>query len=195
MTTTTARSLPLAAAIWPVNDNTRVLRAVVLMVVGSLLLTVSAKIMVPFWPVQMSMQTFAVLLIAAAYGSRLGCATVALYLAQGALGLPVFGLGGGIAYLAGPTGGYLIGYFFAAFVIGWMVERGYGHKMLTALAAFLVGEIILFTFGVGWLAYLIGFDRAIAGGLLPFLPAEALKVALAVALLPFAWRLVERFGR
>lgn len=195
MTTTTARSLPLAAALWPAEGNTRVLRALVLMVAGSLLLTVSAKVMVTFWPVQMSMQTFAVLVIGAAYGSRLAGATVGLYLAQGIAGLPVFGLGAGLAYLAGPTGGYLIGFLFAAITVGWLAERGFDRNILTALAAFLVGEAIIYILGIGWLAWLIGFEQAIAGGLVPFLPAEVFKLALAVAVLPFAWRLVERFGR
>ncbi len=182
----------LAGALWPAKENTRWLRATVLVLVGTALLTLSAKIQVPFWPVQMSMQTFAVLVIGAVYGARLAGATVALYLAQGAIGLPVFGLGAGLAYMAGPTGGYLIGFLVAAIVVGWLAERGFDRRWPTALAAFLIGDIIIFAFGIAWLTGLIGFEKAVAGGLLPFLPAEALKIALAMAVLPLAWKVVGR---
>jgi biotin transport system substrate-specific component len=188
MNSTALRHPPLASVLWPASGQSRLLRALALVVLGSLLLTASAKIMVPFWPVQMSMQTFAVLIIGAAYGSRLAFATVAAYLAQGAAGLPVFGLGGGLAYFAGPTGGYLVGFLVAATLVGWLAERGFGRHVVTALVAFLAGDAVIFLFGVGWLAVLIGPGPAIAGGLVPFLPAEVLKIALAVALLPLAWR-------
>lgn len=182
----------LAGALWPARAGSELLRNVVLVLIGSALLTVSAKIMVPFWPVQMSMQTFAVLVIGAAYGPRLGGATVAFYLAQGAIGLPVFGLGAGLAYMVGPTGGYLIGFLPAVIVVGFLAERGFDRRWPTALVMFLIGDAIIFTFGVAWLASLIGFEKAIAGGLLPFLPAEALKIALAMAVMPIAWKLVGR---
>lgn len=182
----------LAGTLWPAEGSSEILRNVVLALVGTGLLAVSAKIMVPFWPVQMSMQTFAVLVIGAAYGWRLAGATVALYLAQGAIGLPVFGLGGGLAYMAGPTGGYLIGFLPAAMIVGFLAERGFDRRWPTALVMFLIGDAIIFAFGVAWLSSLIGFEKAIAGGLLPFLPAEALKIALAMAVLPLAWKAVGR---
>ncbi|MEJ8571406.1 biotin transporter BioY [Microbaculum marinum] len=194
MSVAATRGSTLAGALWPAEGAMGIARGVLLAVVGSALLAISAKVLVPFWPVQMSMQTFAVLVIGAAYGPRLAGATVALYLAQGAMGLPVFGLGSGLAYLMGPTGGYLIGFFFAAIVVGHLAERGFDRRWSTALVAFLIGDIIIFAFGLAWLTGLIGFEKALAGGLLPFLPAEALKIALAMAVLPIAWKVVGRKG-
>lgn len=194
MTTATLTHRNLAEALWPATSANRVLRAVLMIVAGSLLLTVSAKIQVPFWPVPMTMQTGVVLVLGAALGWRMAGATVAAYLAQGAMGLPVFAAGGGIAYLAGPTGGYLIGFFAAAVVVGWLAERGWDRSLVTAFAAMLIGNVVIFTLGVGYLSTLIGFQTAIAAGLVPFLAGEALKIALATALLPFAWRWVKRNG-
>jgi|GEM_PF-30314 len=182
----------LAARLWPVEAGNAVTRAIVLIVAGSLLLTLSAKVQVPFWPVPMTMQTFAVLSIGAAYGSTLGAATVLAYLAQGAVGLPVFAKGGGLAYMMGPTGGYLLGFLVAAWLVGKLAERGLDRRVPTALAVFLLGDLVIFAFGVGWLASLIGLEKAWAAGVVPFLPAEALKIALAMAVLPLAWRLGER---
>jgi biotin transport system substrate-specific component len=181
----------LAVALWP-RIETSLLRQVVLALAGSLLLTVSAKIQVPFWPVPMTMQTFVVLMIGATFGLRLGAATVGLYLAEGLVGLPVFAQGGGAAQFAGPTGGYLIGFMAAAMLVGYLVQRGLGRNLATALATFVLAELVIFACGIGWLAGLIGLERAFAAGLLPFLPAEALKLGLATALLPFAWRLARR---
>lgn len=194
MTVAQSRMPTLADALWQAEGTHRFARSAILAVAGSILLAVSAKILVPFWPVQMSMQTFAVLVIGAAYGPRLAGATVALYLAEGAIGLPVFGLGAGLAYMAGPTGGYLVGFFFAAVVVGFLAERGFDRRWSTALVAFLIGNAVIFAFGIAWLTVLIGFDKAIAGGLLPFLPAEALKVALAMAVLPLAWKAIGKRG-
>lgn len=181
----------LAARLWPATGTRPGLRALALIVLGSLLLTLSAKVQVAFWPVPMTMQTFAVLVIGAAYGSTLGAATVAVYLAQGALGLPVFAKGGGLAYLSGPTGGYLLGFLLAAWLVGRLAERGLDRSWRTALPMLLLGELAIFLLGVGWLATLIGPEKAWTAGLVPFLPGEALKVALAMAVLPLAWRTVE----
>ena len=104
----------LADALWSPAAGSPAIRAIALAVIGSILLTLSAKIQVPFWPVPMTMQTFVVLVLGVAYGWRLAGATVLLYLAQGALGLPVFAAGGGPAYMDGPTGGYLVGFLLAA---------------------------------------------------------------------------------
>jgi biotin transport system substrate-specific component len=177
----------LIGRLWP-QTAVSFLHQALLVVAGTLLLALSAKVQVPFWPVPMTMQTFVVLLIGASCGARLAGATLALYLAEGAVGLPVFAAGSGLAYMAGPTGGYLAGFLVAALVVGWLADRGFGRTISTTLAAFLIGEVIIFALGVGWLATLIGPEKAIAAGLVPFLPAEALKVALACALLPFAWR-------
>jgi biotin transport system substrate-specific component len=182
----------LADALWSPAAGSNAARAIVLAVIGSILLTVSAKIQVPFWPVPMTMQTFVVLVLGVAYGWRLAGATVLLYLAQGALGLPVFAGGGGPAYMAGPTGGYLLGFLFAAVAVGWLAERGWARSAPSTLAAMLVGTAIVFACGIAWLSTLIGFMPAVSAGLVPFLLSEAVKIVLAAVLVPFAWRLLQR---
>lgn len=181
----------LAARLWPTAADSLAAR-LVLVVLGSLLLTLSAKVNVPFWPVPMTMQTFVVLGLGAAYGARLGGATVAAYLAQGALGLPVFATGAGLAYLAGPTGGFLLGFIVAAILVGAMAERGFCRTRLSTLAAFLAGTAVIFTLGAAWLTVLFGWQTAISAGIVPFLTSEAVKVALAVAVFPLAWKLARR---
>jgi len=192
---TSAVSRPtLIDTLWPATTAPAV-RWAVLMVVGSLLLTASAKAQVPMWPVPMTMQSFVVLVIGMAYGARLAGATVALYLFQGALGLPVFAgtpeKGIGLAYMAGPTGGYLVGFLIVAVVMGWLAERGWDRKALPSLAALTIGTVLLFVPGVAWLAVLVGFEQAVQAGLVPFLLGSVLKLALAAAVLPLAWKAVE----
>jgi biotin transport system substrate-specific component len=182
----------LADVLWSPAAGSPAVRAIVLAVIGSILLTLSAKIQVPFWPVPMTMQTFVVLVLGVAYGWRLAGGTVLLYLAQGALGLPVFAGGGGLAYMAGPTGGYLAGFLLAAVAVGWLAERGWARSWTSTLAAMLIGTAIIFACGIGWLSTLVGLPKAIDVGLKPFLLSEAVKIALATALVPFAWRLLQR---
>jgi biotin transport system substrate-specific component len=182
----------LADAVWSPVGTSPAVRAIVLALIGTALLTLSAKIQVPFWPVPMTMQTFVVLVLGMAYGWRLAGATVLLYLAQGAIGLPVFAAGGGIAYFAGPTAGYLVGFLLAAVAVGWLAEHGWDRSPLRTLAAMLIGTVIIFACGIAWLSTLIGVARAIGAGLVPFLLGEAVKIALATAILPFAWRLLQR---
>jgi biotin transport system substrate-specific component len=180
----------LTSSLWP-KAQSSLLHKALLVVAGTALLTLSAKVQVPFWPVPMTLQTLVVLLIGAAYGARLGGITVATYLAQGAIGLPVFASGAGLAYVAGPTGGYLAGFLIAAVVVGWLADRGYGRTAFTTLAAFAVGEAIMYSLGVGWLASFTGIEKAISLGLAPFMLAEATKLALACLLLPAAWKLAR----
>jgi len=156
---------------------------------GTALLTASAKLQVPFWPVPMTMQTLVVLVIGMAYGSRLGAATVALYLAEGFMGLPVFaGPTSGPAYFAGPTGGYLAGFVAAAWLVGALAERGWDRSVLRVAVAMTLGHTLILGMGVAWLATLVGIEKAIAAGLLPFVSATVLKTALGVALMYAAWR-------
>ncbi|MGH6901597.1 MAG: biotin transporter BioY [Geminicoccaceae bacterium] len=182
----------LADTVWSPVGSAPAVRAIVLALIGTALLTLSAKIQVPFWPVPMTMQTFVVLVLGMAYGWRLAGATVLLYLAQGALGLPVFAAGGGIAYFAGPTAGYLVGFLLAAVAVGWLAEHGWDRSPLRTLAAMLIGTAIIFACGIAWLSTLIGLPQAIGAGLVPFLLGEAVKIALATAILPFAWRFLQR---
>lgn len=186
---------PLIATLWPERAINPVLRLAVLAFAGALLLTVSAKLKVPFYPVPMTMQTFVLLVIGAAYGWRLAAATVLLYLAQGAMGLPVFAdtpeKGLGLAYMAGPTGGYLVGFVAAAALVGWLAERGWDRSVGRLAVAMAAGHALVFAFGVLWLGALIGFDKAWAVGVAPFYLATLLKTALAAATLPVVWRFVR----
>lgn len=183
----------LAATLLP-RTATHVAGAVLAAIVGALLLTLSAKVQVPFYPVPMTMQSFVVLGLGAALGARLGAASVALYLAQGALGLPVFAgtpeKDIGRAYMMGPTGGYLAGFLLAAYVIGLLAERGWDRSHLKLFAAMALGHAIIFLAGYVWLAGLIGWEKAWLSGVLPFGWATLFKTALAAALLPAIWRVI-----
>lgn len=165
-------------------------RVALAMLAGSALLAISAKVQVPFWPVPMTLQTLAILAIGMAFGSRLGAATVLLYLAEGFVGLPVFaGAAAGPAYFAGPTAGYLIGFVASAWLIGWLAERGWDRSLLRCLIAMAVGHAVVFVFGVSWLATLVGVQKALAAGLYPFWAATLVKTLLGVAVMQAAWHL------
>jgi biotin transport system substrate-specific component len=191
-----SRALTLADALWPqAEQRNRVLRNAVLALVGTALLTLSAKVQVPFWPVPMTMQTFMVLVIGVAYGPRLGMATVLLYLAEGAVGLPVFaGAAAGPAYLAGPTAGYLLGFVLAAGLCGWAAERGMDRRFTPLVVVMVGAHLLILALGTTWLALglNLGWAKAYAVGLHPFWAATVLKSALAVALLPAIWKLTKR---
>ncbi|MGQ0676747.1 MAG: biotin transporter BioY [Rhodospirillales bacterium] len=174
-------------------------RIAVLVLLGTLILAASAKVQVPFWPVPMTMQTFVVLVLGAAYGWRLGLGTMLAYLAEGAVGLPVFAgtpeKGIGLAYMAGPTGGYLVGFALAAVLVGWFVETGRARGILRLTLAMVLGHAVIFVFGLGWLAGSIGWAKAVAVGLTPFWAATALKTALAVAAIAGLQRLADARNR
>jgi len=185
---------------FPIEGRTRRLaRDAAIAVAGSLLLTLSAKTQIPFYPVPMTMQTFVIMVLGMALGPRLGTATVLLYLAQGAAGLPVFAgtpeKGIGLAYMAGPTGGYLVGFVAGAWLCGALAERGWDRSWLKTIAAAALGHGAIFVFGFAWLATLIGAEKAFQFGVAPFWAATLLKTALAVAVLPPAWALMRRMRR
>ena len=171
-------------------------RDVALAITGSLLLTLSAKLQIPFWPVPMTMQTFVVLVLGTAFGWRLGAATVALYLLEGALGLPVFAgtpeRGIGLAYMMGPTGGYLAGFLAAAVLCGRLAERGWDRDPWRTALAMTIGHLLILFCGWAWLATLIGTHKAYVAGVEPFYAATVAKTLLAVVTLPLAWKLVGR---
>jgi len=172
------------------DDRTlSVLAQLVLVLAGSALLAISAQIKIPLYPVPVTGQTLVVLMIGMAYGSRLGAATLLAYLVEGGMGLPVFAGGGaGWATLAGPTGGYLIGFLVAAFLLGLLAERGMGRGPVSTALAMIVGTALIYVFGVTHLSGFIGFEKAVAAGLLPFLYGDALKLIVAAGLMPLAWR-------
>jgi biotin transport system substrate-specific component len=182
MTTDNTRSMTFAEAVWPAGSMPAWLQNLLLAALGTALLTLSAKVQVPFYPVPMTFQSLVVLLIGMAYGWRLGAATVLLYLAEGAAGLPVFAgtpeKGIGLAYMMGPTAGYLLGFVLAAAVAGWIVERR--QDLAGLVPAAVLGTVAVFLPGVVWLAYLFGTETALASGLYPFIWSALLKAALAI---------------
>ena len=171
------------------------LRNAVLIVSGALLVAVLAQINIPlpFTPVPITGQTFSVLLVGAALGSKRGAASLAFYLVMGTLGLPFFAGGThGLPILIGATGGYLLGFVLAAYSIGLLAERGLERSVRTSLLAFLIGTIVIYICGITWLAVVLGsFSKAIAAGLLPFLMGDAIKLLAASLVLPGAWKLVR----
>ena len=167
-------------------------KSIALVLFGTLLLATSSKVQVPFWPVPMTMQTFVVFIIGMSYGWKLAFSTLIAYLVEGALGLPVFAKGGGLLYLMGPTAGYLYGMTIAAGVIGFFAERGYNKSYIKSLISLMIGTIIIFVLGVGYLGSVIGYDKALAGGLYPFIPSEFFKIGLAVILIPSITKYINK---
>jgi biotin transport system substrate-specific component len=159
------------------------LKAVVL-VLGVAFLTASSYVQVPMWPVPMTMQTFAVLAVGAFCGWRLGLATIIAWLALAALNVPVLSEGKvGLAVFMGTTGGYLAAFPLMAIFIGWMAERGWTARTVPAFLTLLAAEVFCFALGVGWLSTIVGFDKAIAYGLVPFAFGDLVKTVLAAAIL------------
>lgn len=171
------------------------LRDFALIVAGSLLVAVLAQISIPlpFTPVPLTGQTFAVLLVGAALGSKRSLASMALYIAEGALGLPFFAGGAsGLHVLVGATAGYLVGFVAAAYIIGLLAERGLERSVRTSFVPFVVGTLVIYLFGVAWLAFMLGsFSEAVVAGLLPFIIGDAIKLIAAALVLPAAWKLVK----
>ena len=168
----------------------------ILVLIGSLLLTLSAKIQVPFYPVPMTMQTCVLLIISMTLGSKLASLTVLLYLVEGTLGLPVFAgtplKGLGLEYILGPTGGYLIGFFLASYIVGYLADNGFDRTFFRAFIAMLIGTILIFLCGYVWLSGFIGLEKAMQFGVLPFFWSELFKIGLATAALPICWNIVGR---
>ncbi len=151
-------------------------------VIGSLLMALSARLAAPMWPVPVTLQTLTLCLIGAYAGWRAAGLTLLAYLGQGLIGLPVFAAGGGPAYFAGPTGGYLLAYPVAAALVGWCAEKGMLRNWMEAAGVFIAAHAVIFVGGVSWLSAITGPEAAIAGGFIPFIPGMILKVAFAVAL-------------
>lgn len=180
----------LADKAWP---QTGIARNIILMLAGSWLIAMTAQIALPIGPVPITGQTFGVLLIAALLGSRLGAGSVAAYLVQGAMGMPFFAGGmAGTAVFAGPTAGYLVGFIAAAFVVGWLAERGWDRTPARTVAMMLGGTAVIYAFGLLWLSRFTGWDNVLTLGMIPFLPGDLLKVMLAAVMLPTGWKLLGR---
>jgi biotin transport system substrate-specific component len=166
---------------------------------GSVLIALCTQIAVGY-PVPWTGQTFAVLMVGALLGSRRGTLCVLTYLLEGLAGFPVFSHGrAGLAVFFGPTGGYLIGFVLAAYLVGRLAERGWDRRPATTILAMALGNAVLYSCGLAWLACLVhlfgqSLGSVLAIGLYPFLPGEIVKIALATALLPAGWKLIRYFG-
>ena len=184
---------PFISLALPENRAARLATQVLLVLAGTALLTLSAKTKVVLGPVDLSLQTLAVMLIAATFGMRLGVATVLLYLAEGAMGWPVFQgtpeKGIGIFYMMGSTGGFLAGFVVMAAIVGWAADRGWDRSFFSFLAVLLVAEVVMMAMGFAWLSTLIGADKAWTFGVAPFIVPDLVKVGLAAAIMPAAWAL------
>ena len=162
------------------SQNSRILKYILVIFLGSILLTISSKIKIPFYPVPMTMQTFVVLFLGMSFGYRVGLATVSLYLVEGIIGLPVFSnspeKGVGFVYFTGPTMGYLIGFLFATFLAGYFNFKG---NILNNFIKLLISVSTIYILGVFWLGSLIGWDKPIMQlGVTPFLLAELFKITI-----------------
>ena len=171
------------------------LKQAALVIAGIMVLAIAAKIKVPMWPVPVTMGTFAVLTIGAAYGPRLGLTTILGYMIIGALGFDVFASSSaekfGLEYMMGGTGGYLLGYVLATVALGQFARLGWDRSVVKMGFAMLVGNAIIYIPGLIWLGQLYGWDQPILEwGLTPFLIGDALKLALAALMVPGLWRLV-----
>lgn len=188
----------LSDVIGPRAGSALMVKRAVLVALGIAALAIAAKIRVPFWPVPLTMQTFVVLTVGAAYGTRLGMATVLGYLLVGALGFDVFtsssAESNGLTYMMGGTGGYLLGFLMAAGALGALARRGWDRSVGRMAAAMLVGTALIYLPGVLWLGHLFagtkGWATVLDWGLWPFLAGDALKLALAALVLPWAWKAV-----
>ena len=182
------------ADIWRPCEKTRAyLYDFSLIIVGSLFIGLSAQIAIG-WPVPFTMQTFAVLMIGALLGARRGSITILVYLFEGIVGLPVFSLGrGGFLVLLGPTGGYLVGFVIAAYITGLLAQSGWDRKIITTILAMVLGNVVIYAFGLFWLSHLVNFNNALKTGIYPFIVGDLIKIALAAVLLPSAWKLLGHY--
>jgi len=196
MHATATRGSLLPSAL-PTAGLPRVIAGVATVLLGTALLTLSAKITVPVWPVPVTLQSFAVAALAALLGARLAVATVLAYLIEGALGMPVFATGGGVGHLIGPTGGFLLGFMVMAFIIGHATDRGASGRPIVLLGVMIAGDAVLFVLGFSWLLA-FGADAAwldhsnlvvsaFARAVQPFIVWDLLKMALAALTVTGLW--------
>jgi biotin transport system substrate-specific component len=190
-TTYAAPDTLIGAALAPLDRT----RSVSLVFAFSLLVALSAQIVIPIGLVPITGQTFAVLLTGALLGSRMGAAAIIIYLAEGAIGLPFFSGGrGGLTHLLGPTGGYLVAFPAGAFIAGAFAEHGWDKRFFTAAAAMAIGSVIIMLSGWAWFSLVTNTPMTVSfqTTVLPFIPGDVIKILLAAALLPTGWKLLRR---
>ena len=174
--------------------NNALARNILLAVAGSLIVAVAAQVTVPLPVVPLTLQTLAVLAIGAAYGARLGAGTMALYAIEGAAGLPVFAqMKAGTAVIAGPTGGYIIGFIIAAALVGYLAERNWDRSLVKMFVAAILGAIVLYIPGLLWLhQFASGWPQTMEWGLTPFVAGDLVKAALVALGFQGAWNLLGK---
>ncbi len=191
----------LSQVLWPSKDTdaARWMRAAILVSLGVVAMAIAAKVRIPMWPVPITMQTFVVLTVGAAYGAGLGITTMLAYLAVGALGFDIFTSStaekNGLEYMMGGSGGYLVGFVLAAGVLGWLARKGWDRSIPSMALAMLIGSVLIYVPGLVWLnlqSYSQGWSWTIANGLTPFLVGDALKLALAAIVMPTLWTLYKK---
>ena len=187
----------LSEVLAPQEGTQLLLKKAVLVMAGIAFLAIAAKIKIPMFPVPMTMGTFAVLTMGAAYGERLGLVTILGYMLIGALGFDIFAGSSaenfGLTYMKGGTGGYLVGYVLAVIALGTLARAGWDRSALKMAGAMLLGNALIYVPGLIWLGMLYGWDKPILQwGLTPFLLGDVLKLAMAAIILPFAWKMVGR---
>jgi len=173
---------------------------ITMVVAGAALTAGAAQLVIPMWPVPITGQTFAVLLVGTTLGAFRGALSMVLYIALGAIGLPVFTEGSaGWHVIAGPTGGYLVGFVLAAILTGWLAQRSWDRQIVGAAVAFLAGTVVIYAVGLPWLSVALGqlgypndLGATLQSGLLPFVPGDILKAVAAGVLLPLTWKMVSR---
>ena len=174
-----------------IEDNFSFITKTFTVILCSLILVLSAKIKVDLYPVPMTLQPLAILMISMLCGRNIAVATVSLYLFQGMIGLPVFAYGGGLPYLMGPTGGFLFGFLVASLIVGELADRGWGKVLFKSIFAMMLGMLIIYLFGILQLSMIKGFEFAILKGMQPFIIVDFYKLILASILLPQIWKLTK----
>jgi biotin transport system substrate-specific component len=172
----------------------------VLVAAGAALTSIAAQIAIPLWPVPITMQTLAVLLVGVSLGAVRGALSMVLYAVLGIVGLPVFSdASSGFSVIAGPTGGYIVGFVFAAGFTGWLAQREWDRKVLRSILAFLGGTVVVFAVGLPWLAYALGtlgapndLNSVLQAGLYPFIIGGVIKALLAAGIMAASWRAITR---
>ena len=193
---TPSATQPLLPSLIPASTT----RDIALVVGGSLVVALFAQVTIPLPFVEITGQTLGVFLVALALGSKLGGAALILYLLEALVGLPVLAgfknawsvsSAGGVPAIIGPTAGYLLGFVMAAFAVGWLADKGWTRNVLLVSTAMLIGTVLIYIPGLLWLSKFTG-ARTLEFGLIPFIPGDLIKAALAAVLLPSAWKLTKR---
>ena len=188
------KNLPLIDVIIPKIENKTLalIKDIALVLSFAIFTGIAAKLKIEIGVVPITMQTLAVLLAGALLGSKRGALSQLTYLFLGLAGLPWFARGGGLAYLMSPTFGYIIGFVLAAYLVGYLAEKGLDRSLKTAILAMLFGNIILYIPGLLWLARFIGFKKILAVGFYPFIIGDLLKILLAGLILPIGWKILRK---